>query len=316
MNNINQKVTIGIPTFNRSNLLSQAINSALRQSYQNIEVIVSDNGSTDNTSEIISSCCDTRLLTLSNRENLGMVYNWNSCLNNASGKFFLMLSDDDVLEEFAIESLLSCFVDDSILVSYGAVSFINENGPLINHDTLLAPHIESGKEFISNVLKGKRVAYPSATLFRTLEAKRAGGYPDIGTSTDFALHAILVKDGKISFNAKPVVQYRVHKESESFSQNALESQLKLVNWIGKKECPLGEFKEQINVYSSKSVYELGRYYALRGQKDNLNLTLSILRKISSNIGLRILLFFFNSRFIQIMNHARKRVQAAFNDLIK
>jgi glycosyltransferase involved in cell wall biosynthesis len=74
-------VTIAIPTFNRAAYLVGAIESALAQTYDNIEVLISDNSSTDDTQSVIRSSlrADTRVRSLTQTSNLGMVGNWNAC---------------------------------------------------------------------------------------------------------------------------------------------------------------------------------------------------------------------------------------------
>ena len=106
-------VSIGIPTFNRQLLLKRAIESALAQTYPNLEIIVSDNASTDGTQHYLSSLNDERLKTIVNSENLGMVANWDKCLAAAKGEYFLLMSDDDALiSTSSIKRFLNPFLID------------------------------------------------------------------------------------------------------------------------------------------------------------------------------------------------------------
>ena len=73
----NNLISIGIPTFNRSKLLITAISSALNQSYKNIEIIISNNCSTDNTAEILKSYEKLKNIKVFNQiKNIGVVNNW------------------------------------------------------------------------------------------------------------------------------------------------------------------------------------------------------------------------------------------------
>ena len=76
-------VTIGIPTYNRADSLSEAIHSAINQSYQNIEVIISDNASTDNTKTICTQIesKDNRIKYVRQKKNIGSVNNFNAVLS-------------------------------------------------------------------------------------------------------------------------------------------------------------------------------------------------------------------------------------------
>ncbi len=89
-------VSIGIPTYNRSRLLRQAITSVLRQSVQDFEIIVSDDCSTDDTAEVVEHFGDPRIRYHRTATNLRPPRNWNECARLAQGVFFALLPDDDV----------------------------------------------------------------------------------------------------------------------------------------------------------------------------------------------------------------------------
>ena len=94
-------VTVGIPTFNRaSGYLRGAIESALAQSYSNIEVIVSDNGSTDHTPDIVRSFNDPRLIYFRQESNIGQLNNTNFIVQKARGDYLLIYHDDDIIDCF------------------------------------------------------------------------------------------------------------------------------------------------------------------------------------------------------------------------
>ena len=105
-----RRVSIGIPTINRSSLALRAIRSALSQTYSDVEVIVSDDASTDDTVERIREIRDPRLVLVEQKERLGLVGNFDFCLRHATGEFFLLLGDDDVLLPNAIERLVEPFL--------------------------------------------------------------------------------------------------------------------------------------------------------------------------------------------------------------
>lgn len=96
-------VTIGIPTYNRAALVKSCVQSALTQTYSNIEVVVSDNASTDDTLGILKSFNDPRLRVVSNPENVGHVGNFNRCLSEAKGEYFVLLCDDNIVDPTFLE---------------------------------------------------------------------------------------------------------------------------------------------------------------------------------------------------------------------
>ena len=102
----NPKISIIIPAFNAENHIKQAITSALMQSYKNIEVIVVDDGSTDNTVKVVSSFTDKRLKLLENKQNRGVSYSRNRAIKEASGNWVALLDADDWYAPDRLEKLV------------------------------------------------------------------------------------------------------------------------------------------------------------------------------------------------------------------
>jgi glycosyltransferase involved in cell wall biosynthesis len=93
-------VSVGIPTYNRASGLKRAVGSALAQSYENLEVVISDNASTDGTRELCESLArsDPRVRYHRQPENRGPTANFREVLDRASGEFFMWLADDDWID--------------------------------------------------------------------------------------------------------------------------------------------------------------------------------------------------------------------------
>lgn len=91
------RVTVFIPTYNRAQLLRQTIESALGQSHADLGVVVSDNASTDETSAVVEGFDDPRIRYIRRSTNLGVVGNFNACLEEAKTEFTLIVPDDDLL---------------------------------------------------------------------------------------------------------------------------------------------------------------------------------------------------------------------------
>lgn len=99
-------VSICIPTYNRPHLLAKSVEAALRQTYEPYEVIVMDNHTEPDVRPIIESFNDRRLRYYSNDTNIGIVANWNRCLQLAQGEYISICQDDDeLLPDFITESL-------------------------------------------------------------------------------------------------------------------------------------------------------------------------------------------------------------------
>jgi glycosyltransferase involved in cell wall biosynthesis len=94
-------VTVGIPTYNRADSLARALDSAVAQSERDIEVLVSDDASTDHTPELIAELAgrDPRVRHLRQQRNLGLTANFNAVLREARGHYVMLLADDDWIDE-------------------------------------------------------------------------------------------------------------------------------------------------------------------------------------------------------------------------
>src|SRR5689334_13767589 len=168
-------VTIGIPTRNRADFVVQAVRSALAQTFREIEVLVSDNASTDDTVARLREFSDARLTVIAQRENLGMIGNFNACLDAARGEYFLMLSDDDVLEPDAVESLQAPLEDKSVGVAWCPCVVTNAAGEDL-WTTDPGPDRERSLDLVMGVFDGTRGPRFCGVMVRTEDARAAGGY--------------------------------------------------------------------------------------------------------------------------------------------
>lgn len=89
-------ISVLIGTYNRADLLPRAINSVLRQHYDNLEVIVVDDASTDSTPEVVQALGDSRVRYFRHKENKGIAAVSNTAFKHCKGEFIALLGDDDV----------------------------------------------------------------------------------------------------------------------------------------------------------------------------------------------------------------------------
>lgn len=101
-------VTVAIPVFNGEERISHAILSACRQTYSNLEILISDNCSTDNTENICASfkATDLRIKYYRQKQNIGSIENFHWLLSQATGDYFVLLSDDDQISTYFIQEAL------------------------------------------------------------------------------------------------------------------------------------------------------------------------------------------------------------------
>lgn len=122
-------VSIGIPTYNRAGLLKRSIESALNQNYRNLEVIVSDNHSIDETKYVCQHyhSKDNRFRYIRQPRNIGPGANFAQVLKNSSGQFFMWLADDDWLDASYVDSCVKQFESDlSLAIVCGTIKYYRE----------------------------------------------------------------------------------------------------------------------------------------------------------------------------------------------
>jgi glycosyltransferase involved in cell wall biosynthesis len=106
-------VSVGIPTFNRASSLVTAIESVLKQTYSNIELVISDNASTDNTQSICENFCknDVRITYIRQESNLGATNNFIEVLKHSTGEYFMWLGDDDWIDNNYVAECTEILID-------------------------------------------------------------------------------------------------------------------------------------------------------------------------------------------------------------
>jgi glycosyltransferase involved in cell wall biosynthesis len=111
-------VSIGLPTYNRSQKLERAMDFVLAQDYQNIEVIISDNASTDATPQVCQRLCshDRRVRYIRQPTNIGPSANYREVLRAASGEMYMALADDDWIHPNYVSACLDKLLSSPDLV--------------------------------------------------------------------------------------------------------------------------------------------------------------------------------------------------------
>lgn len=221
-------VSICIPTFNREQYLAQTIESALSQDYENIEVIVADNCSSDNTQELVKQySSDKRFFYYRNETNVGMVNNWKGLLDNkVAGEWFLLLSDDDYLIEpsYISEAM-------AIAKNHPDVNMIYANGYLEHvatkhKEALNLPfrEIEDGKRIFLNNHTVKPQAFTLCNiLFRTQLSKQLNAFSNPNNLfCDSELFLKTCLTGKVGVVKKYVSVYRFHSSNLVTQQRSFE----------------------------------------------------------------------------------------------
>lgn len=213
------KISILIPTYNRASYLKEAIDSALKQTHKDLEIIISDNCSTDNTSVVVNSYKNlSNVRVYRNAENLGMVGNWHQMLYEyVRGDFFLILSDDDVLLDpnYIVKAVELIKSDEQIKLVYanGVIryEFEKRDVPL----SLPFSQVSDGKD----ILLSRGMVQPidfmlCNVLFHTELSKKFKSFDNPNNlSCDSELFIKLAIVGKVGIVKTQASLYRIHNDN-------------------------------------------------------------------------------------------------------
>jgi len=170
-------VAISIPTYNRANgYMRAALASAVAQRYENLEIMVSDNASTDNTAEVVASFNDPRIRYVKHPQNIGPANNFRYCVEGVTSDYVLMLHDDDLIDADFIETCMAALGDrtDVGMIRTG-VRLIDGEGHLMEEFPNRA-RSTNAVEFMREWMTGTTALYLCCTLFHRQRLLDVGGF--------------------------------------------------------------------------------------------------------------------------------------------
>lgn len=202
-------VTVGIPVHNGGKYLRQAIVSVLHQTYTRFELIITDDGSTDNSIEVIKEYDDTRIILVADGKNEGLPYRLNQQVSMARGKYFFRMDADDIMFPTRLEEQLSFLEKNSFIDIVGAKALI------INEDNQIIYQLKKGghaPQHCQDVMRGNIFVHP--TVAGKTEWFKMHHYDEKKTrSQDFFLWLETVDTSNFALMDKPLLFYRITEEN-------------------------------------------------------------------------------------------------------
>ena len=203
-------VSVIIPTFNRAHMIGDALNSALEQTYSNIEVIIIDDGSTDGTQDYIATIIDPRLRYVK-QENAGAYAARNHGITISRGNYIAFLDSDDVYEKTCIEAKVAVAItDETCVLVGGGCSYFNEHTKNCINDTPARASTTYEDLCIFTAFPGG-----SCNIFAKRDAVMAAGLfnTSLSESEDRDFLRRLAKQGSIKSCNFNTVSIRLHSEA-------------------------------------------------------------------------------------------------------
>ena len=236
------KLSVLLPVYNGENYIKKAIDSVLKNSYKNIELIVINDGSKDLTLEILNSIPDDRLKIFS-KENSGLIETLNYGLKKCSYPIVMRMDGDDIISHNKIENQLSFFKKSGSILAgtsgYLIDSHGNKRAPIdlpTKHNDILKSMLKMSPSFI----------HPSVMFYKDAVLKVGGYDSNFKHAEDFDLFLRLSKIGKISNMSERLIYLRKHENNISL----LNAEEQIKNTIISKDI----YKHNNNSLVNKSTY--------------------------------------------------------------
>jgi len=165
------QISVVIPTYNHGRFLRQCVQSVLDQGIDDIEVLVLDNASTDETPQVMAAFAhEPRVRYMRNRYNYGPGYNWENGLWIALGRYFTFLSADDYFNPGHLARLLPVLqAHPEVAVGYTSIRWVNEEGAALaqpRHPGYRPTNYVGGRNEVADLLIHDNYMAPSAVIYR------------------------------------------------------------------------------------------------------------------------------------------------------
>lgn len=222
-------VSVCIPVYNNADTIIETIQSVMDQTYSNIELLLVDDQSTDDSFEVINDyilnvgndgCYAGKTISLErNEENLGMAGNWNHCLELCQGEFIKLLCGDDVIHESLIQREVE------LMLEYPEVNLVQTDTRFIDVNNKTTGFYK--RYYKSGVVDGKKacrfsvftrdnLGAPLANLIRKTAYEKWGGFdPNFVYIIDYDFCMNLCCKGKIYILHEPLNSFRIRNDSNT-----------------------------------------------------------------------------------------------------
>ncbi|MDU5663170.1 rhamnan synthesis F family protein [Streptococcus vestibularis] len=204
-------ISVVVTCYNHENYIEQCLRSIFKQTYRNIELIVLDDGSTDNSSEIIKEVLKESpfVTTFESHENIGVVRTRNKGLILLNGDYFLFVDSDDFLDETYVEELYECAINRQADIVYCDLFNFEKNEVYLKAQEF-GIHSILVSNYISNCSLVKKAILKGTYYDETLSGKKLEDY-------DFFLNLIINNGAKAVYQPNAKLNYRVF-EKDSISK--------------------------------------------------------------------------------------------------
>lgn len=236
-------VSVIMPSYNTAEFIKESINSVLNQTYQNFEIIIVDDCSTDNTDEVVAEIKDERIKYLKNEKNSGAAVSRNRALREAKGKWIAFLDSDDVWLPEKLEKQIS-------FMKENGYSFTFTDYRIVWNGKDMEPKIYIGPNVVNRKLMYRYCYFSTITVMYNREEIGLVQIADVKKNNDYAMWLKIIE--KADCYRLPEVLSYYYKHDNSISSG---SKIKLIKHhyiLYRKAMELGKLKSVL--YTIKNLY--------------------------------------------------------------
>ena len=227
-NNIDFKVSVIIPTYNRGNLIIKSIKSVLNQTFKNLEVIVIDDGSSDNTEHLVNKITDKRLKYVKLSSNKGSSNARNIGIKNANGQFISFQDSDDIFYPNKIEKQLKNIINRNSILDFCKINVIyNSTYSYLIPNKRQENSILKGDIFNELISRGNFISTQSM-LIRTNYMKKHLFDIDMPRLQDYDVILGMIPKVKISYTKEVLVDLHIQNNSITRSPRKLKKAINML----------------------------------------------------------------------------------------
>jgi len=284
---MSELVSVIIPVYNSAHFLKESLESVINQTYSNIEIICVNDGSTDNSLEILQHYSDK--ITIISQKNHGLASALNLGIRKMNGNWFKWFSPDDVMYPYTIQTLVDELKNHPNTILYSNWDIIDKNGKKLRDFQESNYNELSNFDYNVRLLDGQLINVNTALIPSSLFQKNSirDLADHVAIDYDFFLRSALLHDTKFHLISKPLIKYRIHS-----NQLSHKNILKTIDYISKiKNEILMQLDDSMRI---KYIDELEKYQKTKPIKQKtLKFGMKILSSMPSLVSDGILIFYLN-----------------------
>lgn len=275
--------------FNACDFLTECIKSILSQTYTNFEFIIVNDGSTDNSEEIITSFKDKRIIYIKNEINRGLIFSLNKGLSAAKGKYIARMDADDIAVNTRFQKQLDFFQKNKNVVAVGSDYYLLENSKLTH-----IQNINNSDYQKAMLLFSPCFCHPSVMMKNIFSDNSLGYKSEYKHAEDYKLWTDLVFKGGFGNVDEPLLKYRSH--TSQISANHKTEQLNISNKIREEYYKNAGFN--FSEIELKTFHIVGNNTFITSAETLNNIEAAMINLSTQNRNLK----FFNENALQSLLH--------------